>query len=108
MSRPRKWPAGQYRSPRLAGSARRRAGAVVDSMDVWSEKVLGTRARLGHAISNSTACGLEDPDTRSDTSLIADLDEKLSVLHYDRVEVTAESLSARHQQGLGPATPTVS
>lgn len=56
----------------------------------------------------AAACGLEDPDTRSDTSLIADLDEKLSVLHYDRVEVTAESLSARHQQGLGPATPTVS
>lgn len=56
----------------------------------------------------AAACGFEDPDTRSDTSLIADLDEKLSVLHYDRVEVTAESLSARHQQGLGPATPTVS
>jgi hypothetical protein len=56
----------------------------------------------------AAACGFENPDTRSDISLIADLDEKLSVLHYDRVEVAAESLLSCDQQGLGPVTPTVS
>jgi hypothetical protein len=56
----------------------------------------------------AAACGFEDPDTRSDTLLIADLDEKLLILHYDRVEDAAESLLAHDQQDLGPATPIVS
>ena len=56
----------------------------------------------------AAACGFENPNSRSDASLIADLDKKLSVLHYDRVEVAAESRLSRDQQCLGPATPTVS